>query len=422
MILVSTNKIKLRYLTSCSFKNTANIHFTTNTMKVYKPVFISILISMTSAVVNAQWEMLKEDYVTEVFVHNDNIFVGTDEGNIYLSTDFGNNWTSIKNNLPDFYIDNIGIGEGNKLICSCGNSIYTSDNWFDWEKVYEVEPFQTSSNITTMAIEGSSIYVGAEFHGGIHASHDNGNTWNDISGNLTNKYITSVSVKDSSLFISVFGQAQVFRFDNTIMDWELFNDGIVGDQIFSMGKGNNFFAGGENSIFKLENEEWLPVLNQWSQILDFNNHSPYTLAAGNDVYCSSDDGLTWTTIETTYTEFQLKAVALYNDYILAGNFNGLYKHPLLHVSNSDKLIDEKLKIYPNPCENIFYLSDIPVQGGDIHINIIKPDGSVVQSKFFRADKQNKSFDVSSLASGLYIIQIIHKEFSVTRTIIIEKNR
>src|SRR4030095_7745892 len=208
-------------------------------MKPFKPIFISLMLSMIFEQVNAQWEMLSDVYTTEVFVKDNNIFIGTNEGNILLSSDFGQSWTSIKNNLPDLFIDNIGICEGNKLICSCGRFIYTSSKWLDWEKVYEVQ-----SNITAMIIEGDSIYIGAEYYGGIHASFDNGITWSDISENLQNRYITSVAVEDTTLMISVFSDPQIFRFDNNFQNWDLFNEGTEIDQIYSLGKGDDFFAGG----------------------------------------------------------------------------------------------------------------------------------------------------------------------------------
>src|SRR5687768_7750976 len=133
-------------------------------MKPSKPIFIALLF-IIGYQANAQWERLSDAYTTEVFVKDTNIFIGTNEGDIYLSSDFGESWLSIKNNLPDYFIDNIGISKGNKLVCSCGRFVYTSTNWKDWEQVYAIQ-----NNITSMVIEGDSIFIGAEYYGGVHAS------------------------------------------------------------------------------------------------------------------------------------------------------------------------------------------------------------------------------------------------------------
>jgi type IX secretion system substrate protein len=379
-----------------------------------KPIFISIFLLLTCIQVKAQWEMLSDEYTTEVFVHDSTIFFGTNTGDIYASDNFGQNWISIGDSLPDLFIDNIGICEGNKLICSCGPFVYTSANWIDWEKVYEVD-----GNITSMAIQGDTILIGVEYYGGVHVSYDSGNIWSDVSGTLINRYITSLTFEDSTFLAAIYNEPQVFRFDFLSAEWIPFGVGTESDQIFSLGKGMNYYAGGDNDIFKLEGEEWMPVFYTGAQVSDFDFKSETICAAGKDVYVSSDSGSNWNTIETTYTDSWIKAVALYDGYVMAGNSTGLYRYPLLQVSSSEILIGEEMNIYPNPSKDVMYIMPMIISNENLFINIMNLNGSIIQSSTLIAGDQSIPIDVSRLSSGLYILQIIRGDSMTVKRMIIE---
>jgi len=372
----------------------------------------TFIISLFSFQVNAQWEKLSDVYTTEVFVADTNIFIG----NIYLSRDFGQSWTSIKNNLPDYFIDNIGKCDSNKLVCSCGRFIYTSKNWTDWDLVEQV-----SNNVTSMVIDSMNIYVGVEFNGGIHASIDNGNSWSDISSNLSNRYITSVAIQDTTLLVSVFGSDQIYRSDNHGESWNAFNHGAMIDAIFSLVKYTDFYAGGNEWIFRLNNDEWIPVYYTGAQVSDFAFHNSYLCGVGEKVYISSDSGLTWATIETPYTNFYLKAVEIYKGYILAGNSTGLYRYPLPQIiSNSNDAIEtQELDIYPNPCREVFYVESTENLKDNISVFIRSLNGSLIRSSTFSSHDVNVPMNVNDLLAGLYFVQIIQGNNSVIKKLIIE---
>lgn len=384
-------------------------------MKKYTPIFISLIISLMYDQANAQWERLSDVYTTEVFVKESNIFIGTNKGEIFLSTDFGESWTSISHDsLPELFIDNIGLCKGNKLVCSCGRYVYTSSNWFDWEKVYEVQ-----GNITAMAIQGDSIFIGVEGNGGVHVSDDAGSTWYDISGDLQNRYVTSLAVKDTTLILSRFGESHIYRYNHLLMSWIPFYEGTESDQIFALGRGNDFYAGGYYGIYKLENEEWRSVFYADGQVLDFAFQSSLIGAAGKDVYITFDSGLTWTTIDGTDMISWIKAIDFYDGYILAGNSTGLYRYPFWQATNTDEQLEEDLKIYPNPSNDMLYVKTTSLSDDKITVNLLSINGVLIHSKLYGKDTQNIQVDVSDQPSGLYILQVVQDGLSMTRKVIIE---
>ena len=158
-------------------------------MKAVYSIISTMLVLIVSVQTQAQWEQILGDTnVKAVYVNDTNIIIGTDNGKVYLTSDFGQSWEDLSYNLPNFVIDNIGIADSNKLVCTCGRFVFVSADWSGWTEAY-----QLPTGITCMAIDGPNIYVGGEIDGGIHGSTDNGNSWVDLSDNLINKYLTSIA-------------------------------------------------------------------------------------------------------------------------------------------------------------------------------------------------------------------------------------
>lgn len=78
------------------------------------------------------------------------IYVGTDDGNVWITQDGGTNWTPISSSLPNFWVT--------KVLAS-------------------------RDDVNTVYVTFSGYRFG-ENTGHVFKSNDNGNTWQDISGNL----------------------------------------------------------------------------------------------------------------------------------------------------------------------------------------------------------------------------------------------
>ncbi|RLD80114.1 MAG: hypothetical protein DRJ15_07840 [Bacteroidetes bacterium] len=317
-------------------------------MKTAYSIIAIMLILIVSIQSQAQWEQILGDTnIIEVYVSDTNIFVGTIDGKIYLTSDFGQSWVNLSYNLPNFVIDNIGISDSNQLVCTCGRFVYVSQDWSGWTEVH-----QLSDDITCMTIDSGHIYVGGAFNEGLHASFDNGNNWVYLSNNPLVEYLTSIAVDDSTIMVSIFGGGKVFVTEDYGINWNTQNQGITGN-IFSLANHDGFFAGGDNKIFKLDNNNTWSSVHSTKQILDFASSPSYFTACGGSstayLYLSRDSGDTWESIEATYTVGQIRSTDIYNDYLLAGNHDGLYGYKVAPVYIQNE-IGEQLDytVYPNP--------------------------------------------------------------------------
>lgn len=238
-------KTKYPYLSPIEDYDTTYLNLILKSMKAAYSIISTMLILLVSIQSQAQWEQILGDTnVKAVYVSDTNIFIGTDNGKVYLTSDFGQSWEDLSYNLPNFVIDNIGISDSNKLVCTCGRFVFVSPDWSGWTEAY-----QLPTGITCMAIDGSNIYVGGELDGGIHGSTDNGNTWVDLSDNLINKYLTSIAFNDTLLMISVFGGMDIYVSEDNGVNWSIYNQGITGN-IFSLANHDGFFAGGKTRFLR----------------------------------------------------------------------------------------------------------------------------------------------------------------------------
>jgi|GEM_PF-2762596 len=385
-------------------------------MKNFKQLYVAFLLSILTLSVNAQWEVVLPDTnVTEVFVSDSNIFIGTNTGNIYLSQNAGQTWTDLTYNLPDNFIGNIGICDSNKLVCTCGNRVYTSSTWTGWDNVCPL-----TSSINSMVIDGPNIFVGAGASEGIHASFDNGNNWSDISSNLTDKYITSVSVYMDTLLVSTY-MGGIFLSTDTGGSWNAYNQGMP-ETAFSLTKNTNFFAGGSFYIHKLNNGSWTQVFTTSQQILDFANKQSFIAAAGSDVFLSADSGINWLKLQPADLTLQFNTVDFYENFILAGGFDGLYKYDLNHVSiNEINKNNLEFYIYPNPVQtdyiDMYLMSD---SNENIHIAVLDVNGRTVVENTFEAQKQKYPIRVNNIDNGIYTVNVWQGQTFMSEKIVIVK--
>ncbi len=372
-----------------------------------------LLLLLTPIVTSAQWEPIMQDTsVREVFVQDTNIFVGTSDGRIYLTGDFGQSWTKLIDGLPGSVMD-IGISDSNKLFCSSQRFIYSSNNWFDWNQVYQI-----SSDVTCMTIDGANIYVGGGFSAGIHASLDNGIHWSDISGNLVTPYLTSVAAEDTNLMISLYSHS-VFHSTNFGTNWNENNQGIL-DDIFALHYHLGFYAGGENRIYKLDDGNWKTLLYTGRQMLDFASNELWTCAVGSSttkVYCSEDSGLNWIEVDAPWF---IWAIDIYEDYLLAGSSNGLFKYKIQQVSNPIHFTEDKrLVVFPNPCKDHFIVNCPIDSGGKMELSIMNLLGKCVFKNSYESTEQICCHGITDLCNGIYIVNIVQGKHIFNEKLIIK---
>lgn len=217
--------------------------------------------------------------------------MGTTEAGLLVSSDNGNTWNKL--------IDSIGVGE----IVANSKNIYivvleAGEMFFRENKYYNSVRLLKSSdegntwgqmktpgfnNITSIACDSNSVYIGT-WGKGIFRSTDDGENWEPLNFGLDNLLITKISIMGNYLFA-----------------------GTVKDFYISFDKGKHWIKSNEGLYSMSINN-----------LLSINNHIVATTINGFSILISSDNGNSWNDISKGINDIWLGNLASVKDYLLTG--------------------------------------------------------------------------------------------------------
>ena len=222
--------------------------------------------------------------------------------------------------------------------------------------------------MSSVAIQNGLIYAGTEGFG-VFMSIDKGNTWTDISGNLTDFNIHVLAIFGESIFVET--DAGVFLTKDNGASWVQADAGLedveVGSFAFS---GANIFAGTSNGVFR-----------------------------------STNNGTTWAEVNDGFPDYgtHWSIVAIKDQALIASHgYHGVFiNSTLLTSADAEYSRLPEVRLYPNPAEHSITLetNDIMPEG---MLCIYNTNGQQVLQKWISDCKTTIS--IGSLPAGLYIIR------------------
>jgi hypothetical protein len=221
------------------------------------------------------------------------IFAATWEG-LYKSNDAGKTWTKAMNGIMDTVFWSLAVS-GNTIYAGAypGAVYVSSDTGASWVKIGFGKPATT--NIQSVAAQGSNIVAGVSMDG-IYCSNDNGASWKKT---LNNDWVLSLAASETTFFATVDGS--VYRSANNNFNWAKAGSDISGAK---------------------------PILASNGKIF----------VAGDDIYVSSDNGITWAVaapglIKGGYEGLGYEALAANRSYLFAGGHKeGIWRVSLSQLS------------------------------------------------------------------------------------------
>lgn len=82
--------------------------------------------------------------------------------------------------------------------------------------------------------------------------------------------------------------------------------------------------------------------------------------------------------------------------------------------------DIQLNVYPNPAKDILNIKVIGLRGNYSQVNLMSMHGQLVLSNNYDfTNKQSQTIDVSGLSKGIYMLNIVHDQATLSRRVIIE---
>jgi hypothetical protein len=158
------------------------------------------------------------------------------------------------------------------LLCPFASSQWVNTNLPHPEYVYAI------------AVSGTNLFA-ATMGSGVFCSADNGGSWAAVDFGLTNLYVYSLAVSGTNLFAGTYGG--VFLTTNSGASWTAVNGGLTDYHVYALAvSGMNLFAGTGDA--------------------GYNNE----LAAGHGVFLSTNNGTSWTKVNTGLMDTSVYAFAV----------------------------------------------------------------------------------------------------------------
>jgi len=132
--------------------------------------------------------------------------------------------------------------------------------------------------------------------------------------------------------------------------------------------------------------------------------NPYVIASAGGYFNSSNVQLSWTLGELVTSTFN------------SGNFiltQGFQQNSYINISVKETENNPfKLIVFPNPAENIIYVSWEYIEETDLIIEITDYHGKNVYSNIVNSSKNLEIIDIKGLASSVYMLHVtpVHKSW------------
>jgi len=295
-------------------------------------------------------------------------------GKIYKTTDGGNSWnlkyTSNSARFEDAYF----INENEVIVIGIGDSpegvVYkTTDGGISWQEKYTHDSMLIAVNFYDENI-GWIVGINTVLY-----TENAGETW-QVKVAPSVAFITDIHIIDAQTAFVSDGLGAIYKTTNTGQDWTM------------------------TSVSSSE-------LNN----LHFIDNQAITIGDWGEFFTSNDFGETWE--EGDFETGHLYKIYFYNDHLgwIVGSDGTILHSETGILTNDDDSKIEKIKIYPNPVQDSFYLSnEITVLGVEI-FNIY---GKII--KKLKLSETGK-YNISDIESGVYFIRVLlPKGYTYTRLI------
>ncbi len=364
---------------------------------------------------------------TMIYDNAGNIYAGTMGGKIYKSTNGGSNWSLINSGMNVNYIWSLNIS-GSTLYAATDKGVFKYDG-SSWNQAGLAD-----KDVHAIASYNGILYAGTWGYG-VFTSSDNGANWTELNNGLGGFLaIQSLTVStDGTVFVGTAGYG-VLKL--TSGQWVKSTAGY--DVVWSLTSSGGYIYAGTygNGLMKSSDNG-----STWMKVNSLNISYIYALTADasgkvyassytSGVMVSSDNGSTWSSLGMSGYGVSTVIVNPSTSDIYAGTKEGvIYKiSGNTQVTATDRTQEipttyQLSQNYPNPFNPTTTIQFAVPQASRITIRVFNAIGqevAVLADQEYSAGVHKVNFDASRLASGMYIYQMIGKNLSITKKMMLLK--
>jgi gliding motility-associated-like protein len=179
--------------------------------------------------------------------------------------------------------------------------------------------------MSDLLVDGNDVI--ACTYGGVYLSQNDGESWSAINTGLDWTFINSITSCNGNLFVAAnIGEVGVFKSADKGAHWELMNSGLSRGAIIKLASVNNkvFAFSNSDSLFQTSNNglSWTFIDTGITdgQCLAAADGNLY-LGTNSGIYISADEGLSWNVTLSVPNVYSIDAS---EHYVLASTYNGIY--------------------------------------------------------------------------------------------------
>src|SRR6267143_500707 len=336
-------------------------------------------------------------------VSRTSIYVGTTGGGVFRSTDNGLSWTGVNTGLTGNWVIALSFTEANLFAGTYWHSVFRSTNdGFSWAGVGSGQTYSDVYALAVIpndAVDTNLFAATADSLGrwyGVFLSTNNGDTWIDVTNELTTSCITpncwvdAFAVSGANLYAGTWGDSGgVFLSTNNGTAWIEISNGLSNRHIRALTvNGTNLFAGTE----------------------------------GNGVFLSTNNGTSWAEVNTGLRSTWATALAVSGAYLFVGTTRfdtlsgGVWRRPLSEMVTSVGTPLSELPVgfsldqnYPNPFNPSTTISfSIPLKSFvSLELfNVLGMAMSTLISEELPAGRYSRQWNAARLPSGVYFYRLM----------------
>ena len=270
--------------------------------RLKNPFVVMGLLVLFTHTANAQWVQTNGPgpnggAIWPLAVNGNSIFAGTERGGVFLSINNGASWAAVDSGLPSY----IGV----------------------W----------------SLAVSGSNIFAGTQGMAGVYLSTNNGTSWTAAGSGITYPYVYPLGASSGNVFAGADG---LYLSTNNGASWTLVDS--LGASCFAVSGGNIFAGTGYGVSLSTNNgtswtlvDSFLPASSYVSALaviggnifagasgrLDIEDQDE-TIIWGVGVFLSSNNGRSWTAVNSGLTDTVVTSLAVSGSNIFAGTDSGVF--------------------------------------------------------------------------------------------------